>query len=96
MVYKDFLENYVEVGDIVTYPVRFSSSMWMSIARIHHISSRKILAYVLTENWYTKKYGIKSVRLYRKDRQIKIVAPRNSDSKLIKKLLELTKDKFNV
>ena len=38
---KDFLGQDLNVGDIVTYPVRQGSSMWMSIGKITSIEEKR-------------------------------------------------------
>ena len=46
MQYQDMYGNPLEVGDVITYPVRWGSSMWMSTAVIRELTT--------VRRWYTR------------------------------------------
>lgn len=45
MIFKDLLGQELKVGDIITYPVRRGSSMWMSFGKIYHLEEKEVKRY---------------------------------------------------
>ena len=50
----DIYGNVIQIGDYINYPVRYSSSMWMSTAKVLEVMENKLKIAVSVEHWDTK------------------------------------------